>query len=81
MRLFVKKVSSSKEFDAFIEKNFKTLKQEEVKKKHNAMKYKVIYETVDTREEVVVNDYNDLINKIKIININNWSLISVKRKM
>ena len=54
---------------------------EEVKKKHNAMKYKVIYETVDTREEVVVNDYNDLINKIKIININNWSLISVKRKM
>lgn len=81
MRLFVKKVSSSKEFDAFIEKNFKTLKQEEVKKKHNTMKYKVIYETVDTREEVVVNDYNDLINKIKIININNWSLISVKRKM
>ena len=49
-------------------------------KNQSMMKYKVIYETSDTREENVVKGYLNLISKIKLININSWTLISVKRK-
>ena len=83
MRLFAKKVSSSKDFRDFMRKHFSRipLKLKSKLKKTKSMKFTVIYETIDTREEVIVKDYNDLVNKIKIININNWTLISVKRKL
>mgnify|MGYP003154976070 CR=1 FL=1 len=81
MRLFVSQVNSHKEFEKLMKKHFPSFVKVNSKvKKTIDMKYIVIYETNDTREQVVVKDYNDLINKIKIININNWSLMSVKRK-
>ena len=50
-------------------------------KNSDMREYKIVYETHDTREEVITKNYQDLVNKIKLISINNWVLLSVKRKL
>jgi hypothetical protein len=41
------------------------------------MNYQIIYDTNDTQEIVRVNNYQSLINNIKVIEVNEWTLIKI----